>query len=164
MNGCKSDKYIGFPKSYYNRLFERIMIDTPYENTLTTNSTHQQLVHPRTPFSAGAVLSPSRVEEGNKAYDVKHEGAKLVEYQYKRAINPDIEKRKLTAGSKSDCFAFPFNSDQGKTLFHRNPYPGIAFYVLPLVTRESQLSDILKHVVFVDVYGIMTTIRRSGLT
>jgi hypothetical protein len=139
------------------------MVDIPYENTLTTNSTHQQLSNDDSPFSDGAVLSPSRVEEGSKAYDVRHESAKQIEYQYKRSVNPGIEDRELASGRELNCFAFPFDSEQGKTLFTRNPVPGVAFYVLPLVESQKKLSDILSHIVFVDVHGIMKVIREAGM-
>lgn len=138
------------------------MAGYPYENTLTTNSTHQQLIDPRTPFARGTVLSPSRIEEGEEGYDVKHEWAKQLEYQYKRPAN-DVSDREVERRRNVDCFAFPFDGNQAWTLITRNPIPRAAFYVLPLVDSGSQLGNILNHTVFVDVQGLLVTTRRTGI-
>lgn len=138
------------------------MVDIPYENTLTTNSTHQQLIKLGKPFADATVLSPSRVEEGAKGYDIKHEGAKQLEYQYKRAINI-VSSREVAPRQTRDCFAYPFDGEQAQTLITRNPVPDAAYYVLPLVETERQLASILDHTVFVDVQGLVATSRRAGL-
>lgn len=137
------------------------MVDIPYENTLTTNSTHQQLIELGKPFADATVLSPSRIEEGAKGYDIKHEGAKRLEYQYKRAVNI-VSGRELTQGKTNDCFAFPFTGEQAQTLITRNPVPDAAYYVLPLVETEGQLACILDHTVFVDVQGLVAASMRAG--
>lgn len=138
-----------------------VMTGFPYENTLTTNSTHQQLVAVGGSFASGTVISPSRLEEGSTGYDVKHEGAKQLEYQYKRPVTT-VEKRDVTGGLELDGFAFPFDGDQGRTLWVRNQIPDAAYYVLPLVETDGQLRDILDHLVFVDVFGVMLAKTRTA--
>lgn len=124
----------------------------PYENTLTTNGTHRQLIELGSSISAGTVTSPARIEERDKGYDIKYETAKRVEYQYKRMTSGPKE-RAIDGNPSEKWISFPVNPLQIETLLTRTFTTDTAFLTLPLIEYDAQLSKILERTVFVDVFG-----------
>lgn len=129
------------------------MTAPPYENTLTTNSTHRQLMDLGSSVS-GTVTSPARVEEQDKGYDVKHEYGTLkrVEYQYKRMSSGPF-KRDIADRRKEEWISFEINTQQIKTLLSRTLAQNISFITLPVIEYDAHLSQILERTVFIDVLG-----------
>lgn len=133
----------------------------PYENTLTTNGTHRQLMELGPSISSGTVTSPARIEERDKGYDIKYETAKRVEYQYKRMTSGPKE-RAIDGDPDEKWISFPVNPLQIETLLTRTFTTDTAFLTLPLIEYDAHLSKLLERTVFVDVFGFERMAQRAG--
>ncbi|MFP9061716.1 hypothetical protein ACLI4R_14450 [Natrialbaceae archaeon A-chndr2] len=125
----------------------------PSENSLTLNTTHQMLRYfednNKTRFKHLVAFSPTRKWENVSGYDVHIPFLKTTVFQYKRPKVPDNGKPVSNLERR-----FSLNADQWLTLlllFDR----GQAFFTLPDVMRNDDLTHSLKSTVFVDVYGVL---------
>jgi hypothetical protein len=123
-------------------------VNTPSENTLELNVTHEMLTELDGIFGRKIAKSPTRVAESDLGFDVQLSFARRVQFQYKRP-----------QGETSRGVTFAINGDQVSTLRMRDP-ERVAYLVCPMVLREDNLPGAIHRTAFIDVHAVNTNTSR----
>ena len=120
------------------------MTDTPYENSLTVNTTAQMMDEVKPPYDSTAAISPSTRDEKFLGYDVEYPFLKGLYLQYKR---PHI------LSYKGEPFSFHTSHPEQLETLKRlaDIVPNFVYYALPMVQKNSLLDSSLQRTLFVKV-------------
>lgn len=118
------------------------MTQTPSENTLELNVTHEMLTDLEGAFGRTTAKSPTRVAENDLGFDVQLSFALRVQFQYKRPQT-----------TTSRGVSFSINGDQVSTLRMRDPLR-VAYLVCPIALREDEVPGSITRTAFVDVHAV----------
>jgi len=123
-------------------------MNTPTENTLTLNVTHQLLKKVEKNFTNAVAFSPSRRMEKLKGYDVKLSFCKFLVFQFKRPkfLNPATMMKRIR---------FDLNSSQLFTLHRDFTQFDHAFFALPIVLNANELKYSYLNTFYIDINNIL---------